>query len=233
MSRMRCAFTVKAAGDKAQMGDIAGLGAAFNNVDQGGDVCVKGCFARSLEQYKTRGELPAMRWEHKWTEPVGDWFKAVEIDAGLDVEGKLWVDGKLPPTEATVSAYRVANSTGPKGMSIGYRAVAWDIQNNVRYLREVELYEISIVSFPMNTDAVITSAKSAGLLDADGKLVDIRTAEHVLRETLGLNAKQAKAFLAGGYKAVCERERDVPPTTGAPSADLLSIINQLKKDLQS
>ncbi len=229
MERMRVPFQAKASKAGDTMGQISGLGAVFGNIDSGNDVCVAGCFARTLGEYKARGELPAMRWEHKWTEPVGDWTSCVEDAKGLLVDGLLWVDGKLPPTDATVSAYRVANSTGPKGLSIGYSPVRWDIQNGVRHLYDVELYEISVVSFPMNTSAVITSAKSM-LLDGDGNLVDVRTAEQVLRETLGLSARQAKAMIAGGYKAMQDRERDATPPGNASSdqTDLSSIINTLR-----
>ncbi len=167
---------------------------------------IEGAFKRTLAEWASKKQLPPMRYEHEYLAPCGDWLTMVEDSVGLLVSGLIWVDGQLPPTDASINAWRIAKGTGPKGLSIGYRTIVYDYDKaGNRLLKDVDLCELSVVSYAMNPEATITSAKSQ-LIDPDGRLVDIRTAERVLRETLGLSAKQSKAFLADGFKAINVKE---------------------------
>jgi len=223
LERIVAPFEVKSAGAK---GEIAGYGSIFGNVDLGRDVVIQGAFKRTLGEWAAKKQLPPMRYEHEYCEPVGDWLSMVEDDVGLSVTGAIWVDGTLPPTEASIKSWRIAKGTGPKGLSIGYRTIVFDYDKaGNRLLKDVDLCELSVVSYAMNPEAIITSAKSQ-LIGSDGRLVDIRTAERVLRETLGLSVKQSKAFLADGFKAITVKE-DRDGLTNDELRDLNTNLNSL------
>ncbi len=205
VERMLVRFERKAADEK---GTFAGYGSIFGNVDQGADKVVSGCFGATLDEWKSRGELPAMFFGHQMYEgSIGDWLKMEEDSKGLPCEGKLWIDGQA--VNKSVQAHRMITGTGPKGLSIGYitRKAERDERTGVRSLFEVDLLEVSIVNFPMNTQAAILRAKGL-MFDFEGKLVDPRTVERALRDVLGLSASQAKAFMADGYSGLAEDRDD-------------------------
>jgi len=209
-------------------GEFVGMGSTFGNVDLGGDVVVAGAFRETLAEWKARGELPLLAWYHDMGEPIGDWLDMSEDSVGLSCRGQLWVDGDRR-TEAAVKARNMLTGTGPKGLSIGYgirdAEEATRDGKSVRLLKSVELYEVSVVPFGMNPRALVTDAKSASLFSS-GSLVDIRTAESLVRDVLGLSAKQAKAFLADGYKGL--RRDDAAPEALAGIADLIQSLNAIK-----
>lgn len=180
-------------GDK---GRFKGYGSTFGNVDLGKDVCVKGCFSRTLSEHKASSTLPAMYWMHDPKEPIGDWIDVREDDKGLQVEGKLWHD----QTESARKAYNLLKGTGSKGLSIGYitKKSGYDQKTGVRSLIDVDLPEISVVGYGMNPKALVSSIKSH---ISDGLMPTVRDLEDILRDA-GLSAIQAKALLANGYKGL-------------------------------
>lgn len=179
-------------------GFIAGYGAAFGNVDDGGDICEKGCFAHSLLEHKSRGTLPFMCWEHKLS-PIGEWFSVEENDMGLKCEGQAWIGRGIPEAE---KAFLVGKSKTRRGMSIGYKTIQsqTDKKSGVRRLQKLQIEEISIVMFPMNQKSIIESVKSF-----TGELPTIRECETILRDA-GLSHKQAKALLSRGYDGLRDED---------------------------
>lgn len=210
-------------------GEFVGLASTFGNVDLGGDVVVAGAFRDTLSEWKARRELPLLAWYHDMGEPVGDWLEMDEDANGLPCRGQLWVDADRR-TDAAVKARNMLIGTGPKGLSIGYgvRESEEAVRDGkpVRLLKSVELYEVSIVPFGMNPRALVSDAKSASLFSS-GSLVDIRTAESLVRDVLGLSARQAKAFLADGYKGL-RRDGEGSEATLADIADLISCLEKIK-----
>jgi HK97 family phage prohead protease len=205
-----------------QTGEFEGYLSTFGNVDYGNDIVAPGAFDKSLARWNAKRQLPAMYFGHDSMEPIGDWVDMRVDDKGLFVKGRLWIDGPAP-VQKSIQAHRMLIGNGPKGMSIGY--VTLDSERDAggrRVLKELELMEGSVVSFGMNPDALITSAKS--LISTDGKPVDIRTAEKVLRDA-GLSANQAKAVLADGWKVL--RDAELPKDKDLD--DLLSTITALTK----
>ena len=182
--------------DQGQKGRFKGYGSTFGNVDLGKDICVNGCFMRSLGEHKAAGTMPSMYWMHDRTEPIGDWIDAKEDANGLVVEGQLWADD----IENAKKAYRMLSGTGNKGLSIGYatKKSEYDDKTGVRRLLDVDLPEISVVGHGMNPKALVTSIKSR---IADGLLPTVRDLEEVLRDA-GLSNAQAKALLSDGFKAL-------------------------------
>ena len=201
-----------------QVGTFEGYGSVFENVDLGGDVVVRGAFKASLDRWSKKGEMPAMFGYHRFDNPVGDWLQISEDDYGLKVRGRLWVYGDTRIEEA-VKCYNVVKGTGPRGLSIGYRAIEEEIQDTAtgrfRLLKEIELFEISVVGFAMNPKASVTSVKS--LIGEAGQLLSKREVEKALRDA-GLSTRQAKAFIASGYDSVSRDEEQLD--------DILASIDQ-------
>lgn len=193
-------------GDEART--FTGYGAVFGNVDSYGDVIEKGAFKKTLQEAKKTGSWPAMLMQHGgWgmsaddLTPVGIWTEFSEDDKGL------LLTGKLAETARANEAYGLLKMTprpALNGLSIGYRAKKFALGTKVgeprRTLHEVELVEVSLVTFPANPKARVGSVKSG-----DG--LSVRDAEKALREA-GFSSNEAKAILAKGFTAIDHREGD-------------------------
>lgn len=191
-------------GDEART--FTGYGAVFGNVDSYGDVIEKGAFRKTLAEAKKTGSWPAMLMQHGgWgmsaddLTPVGIWTEFAEDDKGL------LLTGKLAETARANEAYGLLKMTprpALNGLSIGYRAKKFTIgtkpEEPRRTLHELELVEVSLVTFPANPKARIGSVKSD-----DG--LSVRDAERALREA-GFSSNEAKAILAKGFTAIDHRE---------------------------
>jgi uncharacterized protein len=209
LKKMAFAAEVKAVSDGEGVGKITGYGSVFGNVDSYGDVVVRGAFERSLKE----NGLPAMLWQHNQTEPIGVWTKATEDEHGLLLEGEINLK-----VQRGVEAYELAKQGAFKGLSIGYRAVGVKLEaNGVRQLIDIELYEVSAVTFPANEAASITGVKAEDLTE--------RQIEDVLREA-GIGRELAKAIVARGFKSA-RALRDVEAT------EVIAGLNQTINILRS
>jgi len=135
-------------------GRFAGYASVFNRLDSGGDIVLPGAFAKSLA--KRRGRIRLL-FQHDPKEPVGIWETLAEDGHGLFVTGRL-VAG-VPRAEAL---RRLIENRALDGLSIGFRTVKASRQAGNRLLHEIDLYEVSIVTFPMMEDARIASPLTAG-----------------------------------------------------------------------
>jgi HK97 family phage prohead protease len=152
MERKRFSLKIKSVDDT---GTFTGLGAAYNNVDLGGDKIMPGAFKRTLAAGK---QFPLL-WQHDPSNPIGT-AKVTDTPQGLQVEGTLRLQD---PTAQ--KAYLFLKSGVIKGMSIGYETIQSSMDGDVRQLKELRLWEISVVTFPMNESATISSVKSLNLSD--------------------------------------------------------------------
>ena len=221
---------VKAGDENNEAGRFSGYGSVFGNVDLGGDIVSPGAFAKSLNEWSRKGQLPAMYGFHNSTNPIGDWLVMREDEKGLFVEGQLWVKAESRIEQAIV-AHNIMKGTGPKGLSIGYRVREFEdtetSQGTIRTLKEVDLMEVSVVGFAMNPLADVTAVKS--LTDTEGDIVSKREAEKILRDA-GLSKKQSKAFIAGGYDAL---KRDAKELVIAEGRDDSLDLSKLLKEVQT
>lgn len=135
-------------------GRFAGYASVFSRIDSGGDIVQPGAFARSLA--KRRGRIRLL-FQHDPKEPVGIWEELRE-----DAHG-LFAAGRLVPGVARADALRkLIETRALDGLSIGFRTVKASRQGGQRLLHEIDLYEISIVTFPMMEEARIAASVSAG-----------------------------------------------------------------------
>lgn len=129
---------------------ITGYASLFGQRDMSGDIVARGAFAASL--LAQSGRSFPMLLGHETQRPVGVWDRAVEDARGLFVEGRLFAG-----TRRADNALRLVHEGAVSGLSIGYRALRHTRSEKGRVLTEIDLFEISLVAFPMLRDARITS----------------------------------------------------------------------------
>ena len=194
-------------------GTFEGYASVFGVVDQGMDVVERGAFTKSLGN----GRKVKMLWQHDPNKVIGVWDEIREDERGLFVKGRLLKDVTLGR-----EAMALMRAGAIDSMSIGYRtkeAVA-EAGGRVRKLMEVDLFEVSVVTFPMNEAAMVTDVKNA-----DGKF-DPKLMERALRDVCDLSISEAKAFMAEGFKAL-KGPRDVV-TSDAETEALMDLANLIR-----
>ncbi len=180
-------------------GSFSGYASLFGRVDLGRDVIERGAFARSL---RTRGAAGIrMLFQHDPNQPIGTWSELKEDAHGLFVRGRL--------TEGVSRAQEVLNLMRGRaldGLSIGFRAVKarTDSITGVRRILEADLWEISVVTFPMMPDARIDRVKGFGWKRS---LPTTREFEQWLTGHAGLTRRDAQAVIAKGFASLI-RERN-------------------------
>lgn len=179
------ALEVRATGDD---GAVEGYGSVFGAKDLYDDVVAQGAFAASLAAHKAAGTMPAMLWQHDPAEPIGVWTEMAEDAAGLRVKGRLVLE-----SERGRACHALLKAGALNGLSIGFMAKQWlwDRDAETRTLTEIDLWEVSLVTFPAQSRARVTNVKSA---DVAG-LSTIRQAEKALRDA-GFSDDAARAFVA-------------------------------------
>lgn len=124
---------------------IQGYASLFGAVDQGGDVVAPGAYSASLTALETSGSRVKMLWQHDPMQPIGVWEELREDSRGLWVKGRLLTEiARGGEAAALIAAGAI------EGLSIGYRTKrARQADSGRRVLTEVELWEVSLVTFPM------------------------------------------------------------------------------------
>lgn len=166
-------------------GTIEGYGSVFDVVDQGGDIIAPGAFRQSLAS----GRKVKMLFQHDPSAVIGTW-KAMEEDAkGLRVAGKI-----LTTVKSGAEAYEYVKAGAIDGLSIGYRTVKSMDRNGKRVIMQADLWEVSLVTFPMNEMARIDAVKAADMQRDE--------LERLLTLRAGLSRSVARKLLADGYDGI-------------------------------
>ncbi|MDR0624885.1 MAG: HK97 family phage prohead protease [Holosporales bacterium] len=135
-------------------GVFEGYASVFGNVDFQKQIVSKGAFARSLERFAIQGDLPKMLWQHDFRLPIGVWEEIREDDYGLFVRGRLLLD-----VQKGSDAHALLKAKAVEGLSIGFQTKRAHKDNGLLVLDEVDLFEISLVTFMANPSAKVTSCK--------------------------------------------------------------------------
>ena len=177
------ALEVRAVGED---GVIEGYGSIFGVMDSYNDIVESGAFTKSLAAHKKQGTMPAMLWQHEEDEPIGVWTEMTEDGNGLRVKGRLALG-----TSRGKEAHELLKMGAINGLSIGFIATkrAYDETGNFRTVSEVDLWEVSLVTFPANVKARITDVKSVDAMSAP------KDAEKALRDA-GFSKADATAFVS-------------------------------------
>ena len=167
-------------------GTVEGYGSVFGVRDNYDDVIAKGAFVQSLKDHKAAGTMPAMLWQHDADKPIGVWTEMVEDEKGLRIKGQLAME-----TVKGKEAHALLKMGALNGLSIGFMSKEWayDRETEVRTLTAIDLWEVSLVTFPANEKARVTNVKSAN------EMATPKDAEKVLRDA-GFSKSDATAFVS-------------------------------------
>jgi HK97 family phage prohead protease len=212
-------FEVKTINDD---GFFSGYGSVYDVEDSYKEVVKPGAFRKSLADWKKKGKLPVMLWQHDSSQPIGIYTVMREDEHGLYVEGRLLIDSVAQAKEA--HALLKVGAIG--GLSIGFVTRRSEMNNDtrVRSLIEIDLWEVSLVTFPANQQAGITLVKSAD------EIQTVRQFENFLEEH-GFSAREATLITVKGFKAALA-ERDSKQANGDDAGEpqsLDGLIDALKK----
>lgn len=190
---------------------IEGLGSVFGNTDSYGEIVMPGAFAESIAKRK-----PAMLWQHRSDMPIGVWDEVEETKRGLRLKGRILT------TQAGNDAYLLAKAGALTGLSIGFTTIRdeRDPKKGVRKLLEVELYEVSLVTFPANEKAQITNVKSLEGVPFEELHEHKRMVEAALRDAGA--SDQMAAYVASLIPKPASRD------AGGEAAKLTHLLNQFK-----
>lgn len=170
----------------SETGAFEGYGSVFGVKDSYDEVVASGAFVESLETQKASGKMPAMLWQHRSDEPIGVYTGMAEDGIGLKVSGQLALK-----TARGAEAYELLQMKAISGLSIGFVPLedTYDRVTGIRTLEKVELWEVSLVTFPANDAARVSGVKGIELIE------DLKSAEKCLRDA-GMSRREAVAFIA-------------------------------------
>lgn len=210
-------FDIKALDSDEEKGEFSGYGSIFGNKDLGNDIVMEGAFAQSIG--KKGAKAVKMLYQHRADEPIGVFDEIIEDSRGLKVKGRLAMG-----TQRGREVYELMKMGAIDGLSIGYRVDAkgydYDDKRKRRYLKSVDLMEISAVTFPMNPKARVSQVKSEKT---------VREWEEVLRDAGDLSRSEAKVAASAVAKALEQRDagnQEMP-------SELVSELDRLTKILKS
>jgi HK97 family phage prohead protease len=135
-----------------EKGVFEGYASVFNNVDLVDDVVEKGAFKKTISE---NPQVPIL-WQHHIDKPIGVTRNIDEDGHGLKVVGELNLETTLGK-----EAYSLLKQGAIKGLSIGYQVIKDTIKEGIRYLKELKLFEYSLVTIPANMEANVVSVKKA------------------------------------------------------------------------
>ena len=209
--------------DAGVRGEFAGYGSIFGNTDLGGDIVERGAFAATLQKRKAADV--AMLWGHDTRQvPIGRWLEMQEDDRGLKVRGQLTLD--IPRAREVHAALKEGTV---KGLSIGYRippgGAELDGNGRVRRIKSVDLFEVSVVTFPMNQRAQVARVKSVALLSVD----EIKELEDLLRDAGASGAERKRAVSV--FKKWLQRDAEEPGSAPRDEAVAAEIAALLRRNL--
>ena len=206
---------LKAANDD---GTVEGYGSVFGVRDSYDDVIAAGAFQASLAAHKKAGTMPAMLWQHDADKPIGIWTEMVEDSKGLRIKGQLALETTLGK-----EAHALLKMGALNGLSTGFMSKQWayDRETDIRTLTEIDLWEVSLVTFPANGAARVTDVKSVDDLQAP------KDAEQLLRDA-GWSKSNATAFVSRVMKMGQQRSESAQDIAKA-----LKAADQLLDSLKS
>lgn len=197
-------------------GQFEGYGSMFGNEDSYGDIVAPGAFAESLQEHKAAGTMPALLWQHNPSEPIGVYVEMKEDEKGLYVKGQLELQ-----TQRGQEAHALLRSGALNGLSIGYMVKRYerDEESNIYTLLEIDLWEVSLVTFPANGLARVEGVK---MHEKISNLADWKSFEALLRDEGGFS-KRSAAAMAASARRIGDNERDAQKA----ATDMMAASNRL------
>lgn len=188
--RKAFAFELKSSADD---GTFVGVASTYGNKDLGGDIVDKGAFTKTLSE---RGATVPILWQHDPTIVLG---KGVLTDTpqGLQIAGKLTL-----AVEKALECHALMKDDVINGLSIGYEVVKQKHADGARHLQELKLFEVSVVTFPMNEDAQVASVKAFDAATIDVKALQLPVAIEAGVMALLVKSGSYSARMQEAYEAI-------------------------------
>lgn len=201
----------------AESGEFEGHGSVFGVEDSYGDIVAPGAFTRSLTEHRAAGTMPALLWQHDSSQPIGVYTDMKEDAAGLYVKGKL-----LTETAKGREAHALLKAKALRGLSIGFmtRQSDFDEVTQIRTVRDVDLWEVSLVTFPAQRLANVEAVKSSNGISTE------RDLEKFLRDS-GMSKSEAAASVARLRASILDR-RDAAQGIGKAMGAAERLLQQLQ-----
>ena len=178
-------FEVKSADETT--GIFKGYGSVFGEIDSHRDIVMPGAFTKTLAAFKAKGRMVPMLWQHDIYNPIGVYPELKEDDNGLDLVGETNME-----VQQGREAHALMRQKALSGLSIGFnitRADERDPKTGVRRIHEVDLWEISPVTFPSNDSSRVVDVKSLAMLES------LADCEKVLRDA-GFSRAESTALVS-------------------------------------
>lgn len=201
---------IKALDDSS--GVFEGYGAVFGNIDSYGDIITRGAFQNYLAGNKSSDVK--LLWQHNSDEPIGVYDDIYEDENGLYVKGRLLIND----VEKAKECYALLKAGAISGLSIGYTVNQNGSKigsDGNRYLSDLKLWEISVVTFPANPEANVDSVKN----------MTIKDFERFLRDA-GFSKREALEIASHGFKFRNQREAD------DENSELLNALQTLTQSIK-
>lgn len=178
----------------AANGTFEGYASLFNREDLGGDVVLSGAFRETLATRGAKGVR--MLFQHSPSEPIGVWLSLAEDHKGLRATGRL-----MPDVARSREVLSLMRAGAIDGLSIGFKVVRSrrDRPSGQRRLEKVDLWEISVVTFPMLPGARVSALKAHPF---SGHIPTERELERWLMQDAGLSRSEARALMRSGLKGL-------------------------------
>ncbi|MEA2894183.1 MAG: uncharacterized protein QOI05_4976 [Bradyrhizobium sp.] len=192
-------------------GAIEGYASLFGEVDQARDMVMPGAFTQTLKQRGLR-KIP-MLFQHDPSEPVGVWLELKEDWRGLRARGRL-----IPDVTRARELLSLLKAGAVDGLSIGYRTVRGQIdpKSRVRRLYQVDLWEISIVTFPLLNGARVSAVKHAPKLSPQRAAAEAEWRAMLRGEDIGI-PRALRAPLASRLRDRAGRKTALRSVARAPA----------------
>lgn len=193
-------FELKVKSTDIEEGIISGYASVFGNVDSYGDIVVEGAFSRFLAEMQVKGKVIPVFYGHNMEDPKANIGLVIELRE--DGRG-LWFKARLDLSGDTYGrlVYEQLKDGRLDSVSFGFSVVDSRNTNAGYELRDLELYEISIVPIPANSEALITEVK-AGRAISTKNMDLIRRAYEALGELLDAYGNDPEIVDDGGQKGV-------------------------------
>lgn len=174
-------------------GSFTGYASLFGKADLGRDMVLPGAFADSIAARGASGIK--LLYQHDPAEPIGVWREIREDEKGLYVRGQLM--GDVARAREVLSLMRAG---ALDGLSIGFRTVKGrtDPKSGLRRIEKVDLWEISIVTFPMLPEARVSAVKHW----RPGATPTRRQFERWLTREAGFSRSQVRGLMRSGFKGL-------------------------------
>lgn len=213
---------LKESNDDMDFVTLEGLASTFGNIDRTGDIIERGAFKSTIKLMKAGDRVIRLLNQHHMDQPIGIVDVLKETDAGL------FMVARMPRENSTVKDMLPLLKMGAlSDFSIGFNIKDSDMDDKgIRTIKDIDLFEVSVVTIPANEKAKITSVKK----DTDeDKVIDIHKAEAItskrdfermLRDS-GLFTRKAAEILTKRFNEDDQGEPEKPNTKqGEPVGDV-------------